>query len=113
MDQIKESFFLNRKSKEIYSLIIWSRKNIKTLNVQEVEQIILNNSPTVLFNYERDNLTMIPEVEVVSLWESNLKNHIAESYCSSPQDFEHGYCYVAELWKGKYGKKILTLHYLH
>ncbi len=113
MDKIKESFFLNRKSREIYSLTLWSRKNIKVLNSQEVEQIILDNSSTVFINYERDNLTMLAESELVSFWESDLKNHIAKSYCSSPQDFEHGYCYIAELWKGKYGKRILVLHYLH
>lgn len=113
MDRIKESFFINNKSKEIYSHTVWCRRYIKNLNSEETKNVILNDSPEVFINYERNQLTLISEQKVKSLWESDFKNHIAQDSYFDLQKFERGYCYLVELWKAKYGKKVLVLRYFH
>ena len=113
MEKIKESFFVDRNSKTIYSHTVWCRRYVKDLTPEETENSILNETSEVFVNYERDCLTPIPSEEIKSLWKSDIKNHIVVNSHFSLQEFEKGYCYTAELWKGKYGQEILILKYHH
>jgi hypothetical protein len=114
MEILDEQFFINTQSLEIWSRTVWCRRYVKDLNHTEVASIILNDSPDIFINAERDKLSRVPDDERLSFWESDLKGHIAK--CEDDldlTDFENGYCYAVQLWKGKGGQKILVLRYHH
>lgn len=113
MDRISESFFVDWKSKTIYSHTVWCRRFIKDLTPQETETIILHDSPEILINSQQNFLTPIANEEIKSFWESDLMDRIAYGENWDIQEFERGCCFTAELWKGKYGKKIIILKYHH
>ena len=75
--------------------------------------IILHDRPEIFINSQQNYLTPIPDLKIQSFWESDLINHIAYGEDWNIQEFERGCCFTAELWKGKYGKKIIVLQYYH
>ncbi len=114
MEKLDEQFYLNSKSREIWSRTVWCRCYVEDLDHAEVESVILNDNPEIFINAEADRLSRVPDDNVLSFWESDLKGHVAEyddgvDLC----DFENGYCYAVQLWKAKGGKKVLVLRYYH
>jgi len=114
MEKVEEKFYVNRKSREIWSRCVWSRKFVRDLTASEVENILAHDEPEVFINEERDQLMPVLREDVSSLWASRLCGHIVENLEDfTPLDFEDGYCFGAQLWKSKSGRKLLVLSYHH
>ena len=113
MEPIKEEFFRNRKSHEVWSRVVISRRFIGYLEEREVRDLCQTDDLVVFVHAERDALERV-DGNIADFWTRQLEKHIA----SDPEEFEldqfeDGYCYVAEHWKGKHGRHILVLQCHH
>ncbi len=111
IDYINETYFFDHKSNTIYKESIISRKKITNLDEEEVFALIKNDNVQLCIHTEQNKLDWINETSLIV---KKLKNHINSwDNEKSLSEFENGYCYFAELWKMKHGKKLVLLHYRH
>jgi len=111
MDYTSETYFFDQKSNTIYKESIISRKKITNLNEKEVLTLIENENAQVCIHSEQNKLDWIDNTNLIV---QKLRNHINSwDNEKSFSEFENGYCYFAELWKMKYGEKLILLYYRH
>ena len=114
MEKIKEEFYINYKSKEIVSQTIWSRKFIKDLSENEIEDLLSNESLVIFVNSQLNQLTLIPSEDYISFFNNEIKSHVNNSaFEKALSEFKNGYCFFAELWNAKNGIPIIVLKYSH
>ncbi len=113
MNNKSENYFLDQKANIIYKESIISRKKVTDLNEKEVFELIKSKNVQVCIHSEQNKLDWIEKTKLNELLKT-LKNHI--NNWTNPKDysqFDNGYCYFAELWKMKYGEKLILLYYRH
>ncbi len=113
MNSSTEKYFIDQKTNRIYKETTISRTKIKNLNEEEVLELINNETIQIAVHSERNQLDWIEQEAINKLTES-IKHHINHwEHQKEYAEFENGYCYFAELWKMKYGKKLILLYYRH
>lgn len=111
MNNKTERYFFDQKAKVIYKESIISRKKISDLNEEEVLELIESENAQICIHSEQNKLDWIEKHEINELL-NKIKNHVNNWENQKDfSDFENGYCYFAELWKMKYGEKLILLYY--
>lgn len=110
---LAERYHFDKKAQVVYKESIISRKKVKELNENEVLNLIDSGDIQIGVNEEQDRLDWIEKGKNKELFDK-LKGHI-NSWDNQKEasEFENGYCYFAELWKMKYGEKLIILYYRH
>ena len=83
MEPIKEEFFRNRKSHEVWSRVVISRRFIGYLEEREVRDLCQTDDLVVFVHAERDALERV-DGNIADFWTRQLEKHIA----SDPEEFE-------------------------
>jgi hypothetical protein len=111
---LKEEYVLNTKSNEIWKKTLLTNMRVdKCLSISEIEEIIFKDNVEFFIRPEGDFLQPLTQSEFISRWDSEYKKHLNYDGEKSLDEFENGYYYIPELWKLKYGNKLLVLHYHH
>ena len=109
----RQHFSIDRKGRQIIARQVVSRRQIGTITESDVASLVADSSVRFFVNRERDTLDEIINDDIASLWETELRDHIASDEEACLDDFENGYMFFAELWKEYGSRKIVVLYYHH
>jgi len=107
----REFIKLNRKARESWYSKLVSNRFVKEISEAEWDDLRAEHGDEleVYLHAERDDLTPADSKIL-----ADATRHIVEPGSDQNfEDFEHGYCFFADLWKGEGGKPIVVLHYQH
>lgn len=108
-----ERFTIYRAGRMILSSRVVSNRLIRPLSEAEVASLAAESDVRFFVNSERDDLHEVASEAIASFWQDTLRDHIADGDDSSLNEFENGYKFRAELWKGHGGQKIVVFFYHH
>lgn len=115
---IKEEYYIDEKSNEVRKNIVLTRKRLsQKLSFEYLKDMIFNEELLIFISSFqtdfRSELEPLSQRELQIKWESDFKNNINLDDEVCLDGFPNGYCFVPELWRMKFGKKLLVLYYFH
>lgn len=110
----KEEYIIDRKRREIVMRAVLSNKQGKGLAESEVKALVYEDEAKFFVCAERDTLVPVDLLSLRNDWEKHYRGHITTGEEEKNSgDFENGYFYIAQLWKMKFGRKLVVLYYHH
>ncbi len=115
-------YLMNWDSKKIWKEEIISKKFIKYLKEEEIDELMKNENTQLGIISERDIIDWLQKEENESFWYNKMKNHVCEKIIKDEddyfigcdyEDFSAGYFFVASLWQMEKGENLIILEHYH